>query len=164
MWIRLCQTALVAAIALLMGLVAFNNLVDYDGNWQFVRHVTAMDSIFAGSAQHWRAIGLEPLQRTAYGAIIATQLASAVLLTIGAVLLARGVRSNAAFRAASPLAVVGLTVVMLLYGAGFLGVGAEWFLMWQSSSWNGSMAAGRFFLVAAAVLLILLSGPRSDDS
>jgi predicted small integral membrane protein len=163
MWIRLCQTALVAAMALLMGLVTFNNLVDYGGNWQFVRHVTAMDSIFPGSAQHWRAIGFEPLQRIAYAAIIATQLASATLLAAGAALLARAAGSAATFRAASPPAVVGLTVVLLLYGAGFLGVGAEWFLMWQSTSWNGSMAAGRFFLVAAAVLVILLSGPRDDS-
>jgi predicted small integral membrane protein len=144
-------------MALLMGLAAFNNIADYGGNWQFVRHVMAMDSIFPGSAQHWRAIGLDGPQRLAYAAILAVQVVSAALLAAGAVWLASRARSAAAFRAARPLAVIGLTVVMLLYGAGFLAVGGEWFLMWQSSGWNGTTAAGRFFLVAAAVLIVLLA-------
>ena len=38
---------------------------------------------------------------------------------------------------------------------GFLVVGGEWFLMWQSSKWNGQNAAARLFLVFGIVLLFL---------
>jgi predicted small integral membrane protein len=37
----------------------------------------------------------------------------------------------------------------------FLSVGAEWFLMWQSKSWNGQEAAFRMFTVIGIVLLLL---------
>ena len=36
MLIRLCKASLVAVMALLLGLVAFNNIVDYGDNWTFV--------------------------------------------------------------------------------------------------------------------------------
>ena len=47
---------------------------------------------------------------------------------------------------------------MLVYGGGFIAVGGEWFLMWQSRSWSGSDSAGRFFLLNATVLIVLLAG------
>jgi len=49
-------------------------------------------------------------------------------------------------------------MVLVLYGFGFLAVGSEWFLMWQSATWNGAEAAARYFLVAGVVLLVLLAG------
>ena len=53
---RLCQAALVAAVALFFTLVAFGNVTDYQSNWQFVRHVLSMDTTFPNSNLHWRAI------------------------------------------------------------------------------------------------------------
>jgi predicted small integral membrane protein len=43
----------------------------------------------------------------------------------------------------------------------FLEVGGEWFLMWQSKSWNGQETAFRMFTVIGIVLL-LLAQPDSD--
>jgi predicted small integral membrane protein len=45
---------------------------------------------------------------------------------------------------------------MLMWLVAFLSVGAEWFLMWQSHTWNGQEAAFRMFTVVGIVLLILL--------
>ena len=45
---------------------------------------------------------------------------------------------------------------------GFMVVGGEWFLMWQSQTWNGQDAAFRMFLVEGIVLLVLLT-PELDD-
>ena len=127
-----------AAIGLLMALVALGNVLDYGSNWQFVRHVMAMDATFPTSTQHWRAITSEPLQRLAYLAIIAVQAVSAALLLLSAARLFARARSAAQFRdEAVPLAAAGLTLVMLIYGAGFLAIGGEWFEMWQAGSWNG---------------------------
>lgn len=38
----------------------------------------------------------------------------------------------------------GLTLGFTLWFAGFMIVGAEWFQMWQSTTWNGQQAAFRF--------------------
>jgi predicted small integral membrane protein len=44
----------------------------------------------------------------------------------------------------------------------FLSVGAEWFLMWQSKTWNGQEAAARMFEVVGIVLLYLAI-PDAED-
>jgi len=43
-------------------------------------------------------------------------------------------------------------------------VGGEWFLMWQSLSWNGEMAAAREFVVVGIVFLILQQRESEIDS
>src|SRR5579859_6257586 len=136
MLMRLCKASLVAAMALLLLLVAFNNIVDYGDNWAFVRHVMSMDTVFPGSTQAWRAIRSAPVQQIFYWAIIAAEALSGGLLAAGAAALFRQAREPERFDRALALPVAGLTVAMLLYGAGFLAVGGEWFLMWQSKSWS----------------------------
>lgn len=165
MLIRLCKATLVAAMALLLSLVAFNNIVDYRDNWAFVQHVMGMDTVFRDSTQRWRAIHSTAAQHFVYSAIITVEVLSSGLLIFGAVALFRRANSERGFDRALAAPVAGLTLAMLLYGAGFMAVGGEWFLMWQSSSWSGSDAAARFFLLNAAVLIILLSGrdPAAAD-
>jgi predicted small integral membrane protein len=53
---RLSKTLLVAASAFYYTLVVFNNLTDYNSNYQFVHHVLLMDSTFPGNRGMWRAI------------------------------------------------------------------------------------------------------------
>ena len=45
-------------------------------------------------------------------------------------------------------------MVMLLFGAGFMAIGGEWFAMWQSEDWNGLDAALRVFVLSGVVLLV----------
>jgi predicted small integral membrane protein len=57
----------------------------------------------------------------------------------------------------------GLLMVMLLFGAGFIGIGGEWFSMWQSEDWNGLDAATRVFLFSGVVLIVnQLPAPRAE--
>lgn len=158
MLVRLCKAALVATIAAIMALVALGNVADYGANWAFVEHVLAMDTVFPNSPLAWRAIPDPTLQTGAYLAIIAFEIAAAAVLVAASVRLFAASGDAARFAAARPLAVAGLTMVLVLYGAGFLAVGSEWFLMWQSATWNGAEAAARYFLVAGVVLLVLLAG------
>ena len=48
-----------------------------------------------------------------------------------------------------------LLLGLLLWFLAFITVGGEWFLMWQSSKWNGLGPALRMFTVMALVLLVL---------
>jgi len=154
--VRLCKTALLATVALFFVLVAFGNITDYGTNWQFVRHVLAMDTIFPDSTLTWRAITDRRLVAVAYWLIIAWEAATAIILIIAVVCLAAACRIEHRFAEAKPLAVLGLTFGLVLYGFGFLVIGGEWFAMWQSKTWNGLESAGRFILLDGLVLLTLL--------
>jgi predicted small integral membrane protein len=159
---RTAKLMLLAGIALFYTLVVFNNLTDFNSNYQFVRHVLMMDSTFPGNHGMWRALPSPAFHMVFYISIIAWETATMILLWWGTVRLARALRLPAAdFNLAKRLPVMALTLSMLMWLVAFLTVGAEWFLMWQSHTWNGQEAAFRTFAVVGLVLLILLQ-PESE--
>lgn len=160
--IRLCKIALVATIAVFFSLVAFGNVTDYGTNWAFVQYVLAMDTIFPDSTLRWRAITDERLQTAAYVVIIATQAAVALVLWAGVVRMLAALRAPG-FRRALTTAVLGLTLGLLLYGAGFVVIGGEWFAMWQSKTWNGQSTAFAFIGWISAVLILLLLPEQEEE-
>jgi len=158
MILRLSKTLLVAAVAFFYTLVVSNNLTDYNSNYQFVHHVLVMDSTFPGNHGMWRAIHPLWIQTVFYNCIILWEVVSMVLISAGAVQLLRAIGKTAgAFQSAKRLAIAGLTLSMLMWLVAFLTVGGEWFLMWQSRTWNGQDAAFRMFLVEGVILLLLLT-------
>ena len=155
--IRICKILLLAAFAFYFTLVAFNNLTDFDSNYQFVRHVLMMDSTFPGNHGMGRAIRAPWMHLAFYLGIIAWEILNAVLGWWGSVSLLRALRSSQAeFQQAKQVGVVALTSGMLQWFVAFLCIGAEWFMMWQSKLWNGQDAAFRMFAIEGLVLIILL--------
>ena len=156
MIVRLSKTVLVAAVAFFNTLVVFNNLTDYGTNYNFVHHVLLMDSTFPGNHGMGRAIHAQWIHVAFYDGIIAWEAATAVLLWAGSLQLFRGIKQPAAvFHNAKGVAIGGLTVGLLLWLVAFLTIGGEWFLMWQSATWNGEETAFRMFAIMALVLLYL---------
>lgn len=154
---RSAKTLLLAGIALFYTLVVFNNLTDFDSNYQFVHHVLAMDSTFPGNQGMWRALPSPTLQLAFYISIIAWEIVTMLLLWWGVLHLIRALRSPVAgYNTAKRIPVLALTLSLLMWLVAFLSVGAEWFLMWQSRTWNGQEAAFRMFAVVGIVLLLLL--------
>jgi predicted small integral membrane protein len=154
---RSAKLLLLCALALFHTLVVFNNITDFDSNYQFVRHVLMMDSTFPASHAHWRAIGAPAIHIAFYVGITAWEAVISTLLWWGSMRLFRAMRqSAAAFNAAKRVAILGLTLSMLMWLVAFLCVGGEWFLMWQSPTWNGQQEAFRMFTVVALVLVILM--------
>jgi predicted small integral membrane protein len=45
-------------------------------------------------------------------------------------------------------------MLLLLFGAGFVAIGGEWFAMWQSKTWNGLDTATRVILLTGVALLV----------
>ncbi len=159
---RAAKILLLAAVALFHTLVVFNNLTDFNSNYQFVRHVLMMDSTFPGNHGMWRALPSPAFHLVFFISIIAWEAATMTLLWWGAVRLLRNLRQPAAaFNVAKRVAVMALTLSMLMWLVAFLTIGAEWFLMWQSHTWNGQEPAFRMFAVAGLVLLILMQ-PESE--
>ena len=162
MILRAAKTLLVLAVALFYTFVVLNNLTDYNSNYQFIRHVLMMDSTFPGNRGMWRAINSPAVHTAFYLAIIAWEAVTMLLCWWGGFRLARTLRGSATtFHQAKSVAVTALTLSLLMWLVAFLGVGAEWFLMWQSKTWNGQEAAFRMFAVVGIVLLFLAQ-PDSD--
>jgi predicted small integral membrane protein len=155
---------LLAAIALFFTLVAFTNITDFDTNYQFVRHVLAMDTTFPDSHTRWRAIVSPAIHIAFYIGIILWETLSALLGWAGAIALFRARHSSAAaFAAAKRTGTLALTVGLMLWLLAFTTIGGEWFLMWQSRDWNGQQAAFRMFTTEALILILLLL-PDPDPS
>ena len=157
MMIRLCKISLVATIAAFFIVVAFGNITDYGTNLSFVQHVLAMDTIFPGSKLTWRAITNPRLVAFAYWAIIGWEIMSAAILVFATVRMAACCGDRDSFAQAKPIAILGLSCGLLLYGLGITVIGGEWFAMWQSKTWNGLDGAARFMLLDGVVLLALLA-------
>ncbi len=160
---RWAKLLLLSGIAFYYTLVVFDNLTDFDTNYEFVHHVLLMDSTFPGNHGMWRAIHSPGLYLAFYWGIIVWEFASTVLTWWGAASLLRAVRGPAAgFNAAKRIAVIALTLSLLMWLVAFLEVGGEWFMMWQSRTWNGQEEAFRMFAVIGLVLLLLLQ-PDTDS-
>jgi predicted small integral membrane protein len=141
--IRLSKIALIFALAAYALIVAYDNIVDYGSNYEFVKHVLTMDTTFPGNALMHRAITDKGVWTAAYASIIAAEALTAFLLVIGALaLLVRLTASAAIFNRAKVWAVAGMTVGFGLWFFGFVAAG-EYFASWQSKEWNGQEAAFR---------------------
>jgi predicted small integral membrane protein len=159
---RLAKILLLAAVAFFFTLVVFNNITDFDSNYQFVRHVLMMDTTFPSNKGMWRHISSPAIHITFYASIIAWETLNAVLCWWGSIALLRNLRAPATdFVRAKRIGIAALTAGMLLWFVAFLSVGAEFFLMWQSRLWNGQEAAFRMFACEGIVLLILML-PEGD--
>jgi predicted small integral membrane protein len=160
--VRFAKIVMVAALAVFTFLVAYDNIVDYDSNYEFTRHVLSMDTTFPDNALKDRAITDPAVWRAAYAVIIAAQALTCLLLSIGAViLLTRLGAASAVFNRAKAWTVAGLTAGFCLWFFGFQVVAGEYFAMWQSKTWNGELAAFRFTTVILGVL-IFVSLPERD--
>jgi predicted small integral membrane protein len=161
---RIAKLLLLCSIAFFYTLVVFNNLTDFDSNYQFVRHVLMMDSTFPGNHGMWRALNGPAWHLAFYLSMIAWEFVTTLVLWWGAVKLLRALREPALeFNAAKQIPIVGLTLSLLMWMIAFLTVGAEWFLMWQSHTWNGQEAAFRNFVIVGMVLLVMLQPDREEQ-
>ncbi len=162
MLIRYSKIGFVAAIALFASLVAFGNMTDYGSNFEFVRHVLLMDTIFPTATIHYRAIQLPILHHAAYVFIIALEALTALLCWAGVYQLLKQVKSPAGdFNRAKNMAVCGLSLGFFVWQVGFMSIGGEWFGMWMSDQWNGVPSAFRFLVTIALVLIYLVQ--RDSD-
>ena len=164
MYTRSSKTFLVWAVAFFSSLVVFNNLTDYDSNFTFVVHVLKMDTTFPENRAMWRAIDSPFLHHATYWLIISIETAIAVLCWMGGFRLLSSINDSTRFNRAKGLAIIGLTLGIILWFTGFITLGGEWFLMWQSERWNGQEAAFRLVVIIGIVLLYLIQPDREPDA
>jgi predicted small integral membrane protein len=162
---RIAKTLLVLTVALYYTVLVFNNTTDYDSNFQFIRHVLMMDSTFPNNSGMWRAINSPAIHTFFYITVIAWESLTMILCWWGGIQLVRNLKAPAAtFHQTKNIAIAGLTLSLLMWFVAFLTIGGEWFLMWQSKTWNGQEAAFRMFTVVGIVLLFLVTKDEGQIS
>jgi len=163
--LRAAKVALVFGVAVFYTLVVFNNVTDYGSNYEFVRHVLMMDSTFPGNHGMWRAIHSPAAHTAFYVSIIAWEALTMLLAWWGGVRMLSAFNAHAAeFDRAKGVAIGALALSLLMWLVAFLGVGGEWFLMWQSKNWNGQEAAFRMFTVVGIVLLLVAQREPAEQA
>jgi len=79
-----------------------------------------------------------------------------ILCWWGGYRMARALRGTAAaFGRAKRISIIALALALVMWLVAFLTVGGEWFLMWQSKTWNGQEVAVRMFMVIGIVWLLV---------
>ncbi len=159
---RLAKIVMVFGLALFAAIVTFSNITDYQSNFEFVKHVLSMDTTFPGNKAMYRAVTSPLLWTIGYWTIIAGEGLTAVLFLLGGWRMIRAWDGPAdEFDQAKSFTIAGALMGFLVWFVGFMVVGGEWFLMWQSSTWNGQEAAFRFYMTILAVL-IFVNQPERD--
>ncbi len=123
-----------------------------------------MDTTFPDNRAMWRAIDAAFVHPFLYWVIILTQAATAVLCWWGGARLFRARADAHRFNQAKGIAVAGLTLGIILWFSGFITIGGEWFLMWQSDVWDGRQAAFRLVVILGIALLFLVRPDGDEDS
>ena len=139
--------------------VLMGNLMDYDSNYQFVKHVLSMDTTFEGNALMWRAITIPWMWTVGYIGIILAEAVFAALGLIGGIkLFLRRDADAATFNRAKSWGYGAYGVGFLIWFIGFIVIGSEWFAMWQSSTWNGKDTAMPLAILWAGFAVLLALG------
>jgi predicted small integral membrane protein len=112
----------------------------------------------------WRAINSPFLQTAFYISIILWEGITMILCWWGGIRMACARSESAAiFQQSKGISIAAMALSLLMWLIAFLAVGGEWFLMWQSRSWNGQDAAFRMFAVIGIVLLLVAQSDASDQ-
>ena len=144
---------------LLTLIIAFSNLTDYSTNFEFVKHVLSMDSIFENSTVKYRSITNNTIHHLSYLFIIMLEITMAYFFITSAVQMYLQMKnSKEQFNLSKKNAYIGVSLGILLWFIGFTVIGGEWFSMWQSNDWNGLEEANRivsFFMLTYLALVIV---------
>ncbi|GEK33252.1 DUF2165 family protein [Kurthia sibirica] len=153
-------------VVLLAGLFGFfvvlGNLLDYDSNYQFVKHVLSMDTTFEGNKLMWRAITSPNAHMVAYWILILLEVIFTLTALFGAYhMLLNSKQSGLKFNEAKRYGYYAFFLGFIIWFLGFIVIGNEWFAMWQSESWNGKDTAMNIVLLWTVFALLLAL--KDDD-
>lgn len=156
MVIRISKLVLLLIIAINLTIVSLNNILDYDSNFEFVKNIMNMSTTFPDNNLMWRKIESPFLWNLFYIIIIICEIAIATFCYIGSLALFKNLKkSGIEFNNAKKFGIIGLVMSLSLYSLVFITIGGEWFLMWQSTKWNGEFSALKMFILSGIILLFM---------
>ncbi|WP_196223315.1 DUF2165 family protein [Roseibium sp. RKSG952] len=154
--LRLFKILLVASVGLFFLFVGITNIEQPSANLTYIKHIFSMDTVFSNNPATWRAITNPHVHAFVFWVIVVLEFVFAVLCLAGALKLALNFRADSnTFQAAKPLAMLGVGLGIIVWFTGFMVIGGEWFLMWQSEKWSGLQSSFRFTTIMLLILLFL---------
>lgn len=154
--LRLSKIVSLFIVGFYMLLVVTNNLTDYDSNFAFVSNVMSMNDTFSDTPPPYRTIKQSSLHHFFYVGIILCEACIMLLCLRGVWELWKNRMANkASFGAAKKWGIYGLTLGLCLWYLGFIAIGGEWFMMWQSQTFNGNPTAFRNSILFTGILIHL---------
>ena len=96
--LSISQTSCVGLIGVFACLVSLNNILDYQSNFEFVRHVLSMDTTFEGNKLMNRAIETSYLHHIAYAVIIFLEASIGLINLVAAGLMISAIRTSDSMR------------------------------------------------------------------
>ena len=157
---RLIKILFNSAVGMYISLVCFNNIFSYNANFQFVSVIATMGDTFSKETNGWRSVSNVGVHHLLYITIIGWEIIIATLLWLGVYKMIKAYRENAeSFLQAKKFGAWGLSLGVLLWFTVFIAVGGEWFLMWQSKTWNALPTA--FFLTICFLLFLIFHNQES---
>jgi predicted small integral membrane protein len=138
-------------------IVVFGNISDYNTNFEFVKHVMSMDTIFQKSTVGYRSITIPLMHHITYILIIILEAMIAIFGLIAAIQFYVNLSSDAdKFNEKKKPAFIAISLGILLWFISFSIVGAEWFSMWQSQQWNAIDTANRLVIIDAILYALVI--------
>jgi predicted small integral membrane protein len=123
--------------------------------------VAKMQDTFSIKKNGWRSINRPFLHYVFFTLIVVWEISIAVFIWIGSFKMLSNLRGSIAnFKKAKTFTSIGLSLGVLLWFVVFLTIGGEWFLMWQSKTWNAQPTA---FFLTCCFLLFLIHHNQEDE-
>ena len=158
---RLIKTLFSCAVGIYISLVCFNNIFDYNSNFPFIRMVATMEDTFSKERNGWRSINGIFWHHVLFILIVIWELSIAFFIWLGSSRMIRKLRATTIeFKQAKKYTSLALALCVLLWFTVFIAIGGEWFLMWQSKSWNAQATA---FSLTCCFLLFLIHHNQEDN-
>lgn len=157
--LRISKILIVLAVAAFFTITVFNNIIDYEKTFTFIKHTLSMDTTAQNSHFMNRAI-LDPMiQHAAFVFIIIFQGIIALLCWIGAFNMMKHLCYDSShFSTSKQIAILGCSLGFMLYALGFLVIAGQWFMMRESIAWNVQNSVHMFltFLGVSMIYLCLV--------
>lgn len=160
---RIGKVLMVLALGLFMILAALNNILTWGGAFS-ADGAVAMTIGMQETGQHpnlmWRAIDSPIIVALGAIGIILVEIAAGVLALWGTLNMWKARAASAAeFHQSKDKALLGLSVMAVLYLLGFQAIAGEWFMVWQTPAPTINAA---FINLAMALLVMLWVNTKED--
>ncbi len=155
---RLFKILLIFFIALFCLSVGFNNIVDYDVNFQFLSHVVSMDAMkpwFDLSISESRSITNPSVHAFLYTCIITAELSAGLLALLACLMMIKNIKDDSKFLRAKYIYLSATAIMITVWYFGFNVIGVGWFYMW-ASQYDAQATAYNFVIFLLISLMYVM--------
>lgn len=145
-------------IAIFCLTVAINNIIDYDVNFTFLKHIVTMDTMqpwFDMKIAAARAITNPSIHIVLYDCIIAGEFSAGLFALWASINMLKNINDNEKFYRAKSTFVIAVGLMLTVWYFGFNVIAANWFYMW-ANQYDASVPAFHFSFFALLLLIYIL--------